>query len=194
MFLERDEMKFAILYTLKQNIEPMNMADLCEILTWEKEVMGYFDLAVMLHELIEDGYVIKKFYRDEEAFTLSQKGIDTNEFFFTRVPASIRGKIDAAVHQMKYDSQVDPNAVITDVIPVAHGRYMAALQILDAGSPLLELRIDLGSRGNAARGAGQMKKKAEVIYQSVLQLLDGGGENEYNDSNDDAKLMKSDEG
>ena len=71
---------------------------------------------------------------------------------------------------------------------------MAALQILDAGSRLLELRIDLGSRGNAARGAGQMKKKAEVIYQSVLQLLDGGGENEYNDSNDDAKLMKSDEG
>ena len=34
MFLEHDEMKFAILYTLEKNIEPISMPALCDILTW----------------------------------------------------------------------------------------------------------------------------------------------------------------
>ena len=46
MFLERDEMKFAVLYTLKRYVEPASMGQLTEILTWEKEVMGYFELAI----------------------------------------------------------------------------------------------------------------------------------------------------
>ena len=54
MFLERDEMKFAILYTLKRYTEPITMSALSEILAWDRNVMGYFDLAVLLGELTED--------------------------------------------------------------------------------------------------------------------------------------------
>lgn len=176
MFLERDEMKFAILYTLRRNVEPMNMANLCEVLTWEKEVMGYFDLAVMLNELLEDGYVIRKYYRNDEAFTLSEKGTDTNEFFFERVPKSIRERIKVAIAQKKYDEQIDPNAVTAEIIPVAQHQYMASLQMLEANRPILELRIEAGHRAEAEKMAKSLKQNAAAVYAAIMKLLDGESE------------------
>ena len=174
MFLERDEMKFAILYTLKRYVEPVNMPDLCEILTWDKEVMGYFDLAVMLNELIEDGYVETKYYRNDQSFYLSPKGEDTNDFFFERVPKSIRRRIDEAVGAIKFADQADPNAVKTEILPVAPYPYMASLQMLDASTPLLELQVFAGSRAEAEKAAKALKKHAADIYSDVIRRIGNG--------------------
>ena len=171
MFLERDEMKFAILYTLKRYAEPINMPALSEILTWGRDVMSYFDLAVMLEELIEDKYVETKYYRGDRCFYLSGRGIDTNEFFFERVPKSIRRKIDEAVGAIKFADQVDPNAVKTEILPVAAQQYMASMQMLDSGSPLLELKIFAGSRAEAEKTANALKSNASAIYEAIVNEI-----------------------
>lgn len=168
MFLERDEMKFAILYTLKRYTEPITMSALSEIVAWDRNVMGYFDLAVLLGELTEDNYVEEKYYRNNKCFCLSSRGADTNEFFFERVPKSIRRKIDEAVGSIKFSEQADPNAVTAEIYPVASQQYMASLQMLDAGTPLLELRIFAGSRAEAERAAAVLKKQANVIYDDIV--------------------------
>lgn len=169
--MEHDEMKFAILYTLKKYVEPISMPDLSKILTWDKEVMGYFDLSILLNELIEDGYVESKYYRDDRAFALSTRGESTNDFFFERVPRSIRNRIDDAVGKMKFEEQ-DPNAVITHVLPVGVEQYMAEIQMLDANTPMMELRIHMGSRGQAERAAKKLKEQMPEIYAELLQRLE----------------------
>lgn len=171
MFLEHDEMKFAILYTLKKYVEPIAMTELCDILTWEKQVMNYFDLALMLNELIEDGFVDSKFYRNERAFMLSEKGEETNSFFFERIPPSIRGKIDSEVSQRKYEEQYNPNAVSTEIIPVAPHQYMAVLSMLDANVPMLELKIHTGSRAESEQAAKILKKEADNIYKDIIKRI-----------------------
>ncbi len=171
MFLEHDEMKFAILYTLEKNIEPISMPSLCDILTWEKQVMNYFDLALMLNELIEDGFVESKFYRDERAFTLSERGKETNMFFFERVPKSIRDRIDSAISEIKFEEQVNPNAVTTEIIPVAPHQYMAAINMLDANLPLLELKIYAGSRADAENASKVLSKEADEIYKMIVAKI-----------------------
>lgn len=110
--MEHDEMKFSILYTLDKYVEPITMTELCDILTWEKQVMNYFDLALMLNELIEDGFVQSKFYRDEHAFSLTEKGTETNSFFFERIPPSVRRRIDSVISERKYDEQYNPTRSI----------------------------------------------------------------------------------
>ncbi len=167
MFLEHDEMKIAILYTLEKNVAPLSMPALCDILTWDKQVMNYFDLALMLNELIEDGFVDSKFYRDERCFTPSEKGRETNAFFFERVPPSIRGKIDSAISEIKFEEQINPNAVTTEVIPVAAHQYQAGLNMLDASVPMLELRIHAGSRADAERAAKRLLPDA-MRYTNML--------------------------
>lgn len=168
MFLERDEMKFAILYTLKRYVEPVDMQNLSEVLTWEKEVMGYFDLAVMLNELIEDGYVEQKYYKNNQSFCLSDKGKDTNDFFFERIPKSIRKKIESQVALIKFADQADPNAVKTEILPVAPYQYMASLQMLDAGTPILEMKVFAGSKAEAEKAAKALKKNADDIYKDII--------------------------
>lgn len=174
MYLERDEMKFTILYTLKQFVEPVKMSELEEILTWEKEVMGYFDLAILLDELIEDGYVVETHYRNEKSFALSSKGKDTNQFFSKRVPGSVRRHIDETVGSIKYEEQTDPHAIRTEILPVTEGSYMAALQILDANTPLMELRLFAGSQKEAEKVAKKLKKQAKEIYQDMILRIGGG--------------------
>ncbi len=171
MFLEHDEMKFAILYTLEKNVEPISMPALCDILTWEKQVMNYFDLALMLNELIDDGFVESKFYRDERAFTPSEKGRETNQFFFERVPKSIRDRIDNAVSAIKFEEQVNPNAVITEIIPVALHQYMASLNMLDANLPLLEIKVHIGSRADAEHAAKALERHADDIYKLIIDKI-----------------------
>ncbi len=181
MFLERDEMKFAILYTLKRYVEPATMPQLSEILTWDNKVMGYFDLAIMINELIEDGYVEKTHYRSIEAFLLSEKGKDTNDFFFERVPGSIRRHIEETVASMKYQEQVDPHAIKSEILPVAPQQYMASLQMLDGGTPLLELQIFSGSRAEAEQTAKALKKQAAEIYRDIIHRI-GGTDRSHFDS------------
>ncbi len=171
MFLERDEMKFAILYTLKRYVEPVDMQNLSEVLTWEKEVMGYFDLAVMLNELIEDGYVEQKYYKNNQSFCLSDKGKDTNDFFFERIPKSIRKKIESQVALIKFADQADPNAVKTEILPVAPYQYMASLQMLDAGTPILEMKVFAGSKAEAEKAAKSLKKNADDIYKDIISKI-----------------------
>ncbi len=177
MFLKHDEMKFAILYTLKKNNAPIDMEVLCKVLTWEKEVMNYFNFAIMLNELIDDGYVSRTFYRNEESCALTPKGADTNEFFYERVPGSVRTHIDEEIGRLKFDTQTDPNACTTDVVPVGTNRYMATLNMLDGGAEMFKLSIDMGGYNEATRASKKLEEKAEEIYRTVLKMLDYEDEN-----------------
>ena len=171
MFLERDEMKFAILYTLEKYVEPISMPALCDILTWEKQVMNYFDVAIMLNELIDDGFIESKFYRDERSFALSERGKETNSFFYERVPKSVRDRILKAISNAKYEEQYNPNAVITEVIPIGEHQYMASIKMLDAHVPMLELQVNAGSRLEAEKAVGLLREEAENIYKDIIEKI-----------------------
>ena len=171
MFLEHNEMKFAILYTLNKYEEPITMPNLCDILAWEKQVMNYFDVALMLNELIEDEFVETKFYKDERAFLLSEKGTETNEFFFERVPNSIRHRIDDAIKAIKFEEQYNPNAVISEIVPVAPHQYMASVKMLDANVPILELSVNVGSRAEAERASKIIEGKSDEIYKYIIDKI-----------------------
>ncbi|MCI5893324.1 MAG: DUF4364 family protein [Clostridiales bacterium] len=172
MFLENDEMKFAILYTLKVYNHPVSLEKLARILTWDEDVMSYFDLTILLSELIEDSFIERLYYLNEECVRLSSRGEDTAEFFSERVPGSIRQRIKETADRDSFDEKTNPNAVISEIIPVALNRYMAELKILDAGTSIFELRMDVGRRAEAERAKEILKSKSEEIYAYLCKILD----------------------
>lgn len=172
MFLENDEMKFAILYTLKVYNHPVALEKLARVLTWDEDVMSYFDLTILLSELIEDSFIERLYYLNEECVKLSPRGDDTAEFFSQRVPASIRQRIKELADKDNFDEKTNPNAVMSEIIPIAINRYMAELKLLDSGAPILELRIDVGQRSEAERVKDILKSKSEEIYAYLCKILD----------------------
>ena len=170
MYLEKEEMKFAVLYAVKQFKAPLSMSLTYEIFTWDKEIMEYFDLSQALAELIEGGYIVQKFYRNEEAYCLTESGESAYVFFKERIPKSIRTRIDDAIGRVKYDELVDPNAVRTDVVFAAEEQYMAKLSISEGKAPMLDLSINVGKRHMAERVAAYMKENSQKIYEEILRL------------------------
>ncbi len=170
MYLEKEEMKFAVLYAIRQYKAPMQESRLYEIFTWDKEIMEYFDLSEVLLELTEDKYIFKKFYRNEESLCLTELGDEAYTFFTNRVPASIRERIDSSIGEIKYAEISDPNAVRTEVIPVAEEQYMARCSISENKIPVLELSINMGKRVYAQKVADYLKNNADQIYEEILKI------------------------
>ncbi len=176
MFLEKDEMKFAILYALRQYPHPLSLTRITELMTWDENVMSYFDLTIMLSELIEDGFIERLYYRDEECVRLTGKGVDADGFFSGRVPPSIRARIRSVASREDFDEKTNPNSVTAVTEPLGEGRYAAALTMLDRGEPMLELKIDAGNRVQAGRTARLLKKNAAEIYKYICKTLDENGQ------------------
>lgn len=172
MFLENDEMKFAILYTLKVYTYPLSLEKLARVLTWDEEVMSYFDLTILLSELIEDKFIERLYYLNEECVKLTELGLDTDEFFSKRIPLSIRQRIKETAARDNFDEKTNPNAVLSDILPVSVNRYMTELKILDAGSPILELKMEIGQKAQAEKARDVFKKKSQEIYAYLCKILD----------------------
>ena len=170
MYLEKEEMKFAVLYAVKQYKAPIRMSLTYEMFTWDKNIMEYFDLSEVLAELLEDGYIYQKFYRNEEAFCLTESGEAAFRYFKDRVPFSIRTRIDEAIGRVKYDELVDPNAVRAEVLPVSEDQYVARCSIIEDKVPVLELSLNMGKKIQAERVAEYFKKNSKKIYDEILRL------------------------
>ncbi len=170
MYLEKEEIKFAVVYTVKQYKAPLSMSRIYEILTWDKEVMEYFDLSEALMELSEDGYIYKKYYRNEEAFCLTEKGREAYLYFKSRVPFSIRARIDNAIGTVKYTELADPNAVRAEVSLAAEEQYAVRCCITEDRVPMLELSLNVGTKPQAERAAAYFKENADLIYKEILKL------------------------
>ncbi len=170
MYLEKEEMKFAVLYAIRQHKAPVQESRLYEIFTWDKDIMEYFDLSEALAELLEDGYIIKKFYLNEECLTLSESGGAAHIYFQDRIPYSIRQRIDSAIGRIKYDELADPNAISAEVVFAAEEQYMAKCSISENRVPILELSLNMGKRSNAQRVANYFKKNADKIYEEILKI------------------------
>ncbi len=170
MYLEKEEMKFAVLYAIKQYKAPIRMSLTYEMFTWDKEIMEYFDLSEVLAELLEDGYIYEKYYRDEKAFCLTESGEAAYLYFKNRIPYSIRVRIDEAIGKVKYDELVDPNAVRAEVLLAAEEQYMAKCCIIEDKVPVLELSLNMGKKIHAERVAEYFRKNSQKIYEEILKL------------------------
>ncbi len=170
MYLEKEEMKFSVLYAIRQFKAPMSESRIYEIMTWDKQIMEYFDLSGVLAELKEDGYIKNTFYRNEEALCLTEIGEQADLFFKNRVPASIRERIDSAIGHIKYNELADPNAVRGEVVLAAEERYMAKCSICENKVPVLELSLTMGKKVQAQKVADYFKAHADEIYEGILKL------------------------
>ena len=170
MYLDKYEEKFAVLYTVKIFATPIDITRLFEIMTWEKQVMEYFELSEILFELLEDGYIEKKYHRGEAAYILTKKGDEALELFESRIPPSVKERINDAVGRIKYELFA-PDFVKAEVYP-GDGGSVLRCSIAEDGQLLFEMNINFGSsKLSASVAAENFKEKGQQIYREILKLM-----------------------
>ena len=170
-FLENEEIKFVILYTIWRYETPIPFEEINVILTWENQILDYFTLAEKFGELCGDEFVMKSFTENREKYALTARGIEAVEFFSNRIPPSIKRMIDASIGSIKYDSLVSPPTIASEVVPVTSaGQFSVRNSIIDDGVTLLNMEMFVGDRDVAVNISKHFKANATEIYQSILRL------------------------
>lgn len=172
MYLDKSEERLAVMFILKKYEVPLIATKLYEIMTWEKQVMEYFELAEILTELSEDKFIEKKFYRGSEAYVLTDKGAEALDLFSARIPPAARNRISDAVDKIKFDTIIDPNLVEAEVYNLGPGENIMRCRISENGKNKLELMLDFGaSKLSANLSAEYFKKNASEIYKKIIEAI-----------------------
>ena len=117
-----------------------------------------------------DNYIYQKYYRNEESLCLTERGEEAYTFFKSRIPFSIRERIDSAIGRVKFDEIADPNAVRAEVVLAAEGQYMAKCSINENKVPIMELSLNMGKKNHAERVAKYFRENADEIYEEILRI------------------------
>lgn len=172
MYLEKSEEKFTVLYTVKTYETPIDITRLFEIMTWEKQVMEYFELSEIVFELSEDGYIEKKYYRDEEAYVLTEKGEEALRLFSVRIPPSVKERINDAIGKVKYDEVYSSDYIKAEVLPSGQDSFDLRCSIGTSGKNIFEMIVNFeNSKLSAKKAAENFKANGSEIYNKILKLI-----------------------
>lgn len=171
MYLEKTEERLAVMFILQKYEAPLNVTKLYEIMTWEKQVMEYFELSETIMELSEDKYIEKTFYRNSEAYVLTPKGKEALDLFSAKIPPVAKARISDAVDKIKFDTIIDPNLVEAEVYSLGTTENLVRFRISENGKDKIELMLNFGPEKLSANlSAEHLKKNATEVYKKILDI------------------------
>ena len=161
--------KLLILYVLEETNMDLTNSQITQVIL-ETEVMNYFSLQQFLSQLMEDNFL--KIYEDsnKEYYTLTKKGIDTLEYFLSRIPDQIKEKLDEYIRLNKENLLADTQ-VKSSFVKQSDNEFIVNLRVIENQSNLIDLNLNVSSEKQAKLICDNWKKNASYMYAEIIDLL-----------------------
>ncbi|TQY42062.1 DUF4364 family protein, partial [Clostridioides difficile] len=98
--------KLLILYILEKIKMDLTNSQITQVVL-ETEMMNYFSLQQLLSQLMESKFLTTYKDSDREYYALTQRGVESLEYFFNRIPTSVTEKIDKYIDSNKENLLAD---------------------------------------------------------------------------------------
>jgi hypothetical protein len=159
------QLKLLILYILNHLIEPVDMAQLTDLVLCDDGV-DYFQFTEALADLVTSGHVTY----EEGRYTITQKGRKNCQVCESSIPYSVRVKCDRSTGSinaiLRRNSQVK-----AAVIPRSGEEYTVRLSLSDDQGAVISMDLLSYSEEQSQRLAENFKAHAEEIYNAILTSL-----------------------
>ena len=136
----------------------------------DKGVMSYFDLALALHELVDEGQLVRTNHPLDYLYTLTNTGLETLSFFINRLPHSkvvlIRDRAPAWKQRFQREKQY-----AAKVTQNASGEYVVRLSLVEGNVARLSIDLPVPEHAMAERMARRWPEHAGEVYQHLLEAL-----------------------
>ena len=136
----------------------------------ENDIMTYFDLALALPELVNEGHAAKVSHPTDSLYQITEAGLEALSFFINRLAHSkvrlICETAPAWRERFKAEKQYSAK-----VVQNPGGEYVAQLRLMDGDTTALALDIPAPERRLADQLADAWPKHAGEIYQYVMNTL-----------------------
>ncbi|EPZ53823.1 hypothetical protein H477_4662 [[Clostridium] sordellii ATCC 9714] len=113
-----------------------------------------------------------KIYEDsnKEYYTLTKKGIDTLEYFLSRIPDQIKEKLDEYIRLNKENLLADTQ-VKSSFVKQSDNEFIVNLRVIENQSNLIDLNLNVSSEKQAKLICDNWKKNASYMYAEIIDLL-----------------------
>lgn len=165
----RDELdlKLLVLYIMSKAAAPLTFLQLLDLALCDAGV-NYFSLTQAVDHMVETGQLVK----EEERYSLTEKGRRNSEICQNSLPYSVRMHCDENLVRVNQDlrRQAQVQTAITDH---EEGTCTLRLRLNDVGSPLLDLELLVPDRPQAIAMSQRFQTDPAALYHAIVAHLQG---------------------
>lgn len=135
--------------------------------------MNYFALEEYIRNLIEVGDLAELEIEKDRVYSLNPSGEETIGFFESKIPYSIREKLDNFVKIV--NEKANPtNEISADYYPINEKEYSVVLKIMENNVTMLNLDVYIGDKETAKKAAEYFATNVNEAYTRILQIVTDG--------------------
>lgn len=168
-FTEPSEVKLIILYIIKNYAEAIDNGQITDIFM-DYEFVDYFTMQQYLDELVGTNLVDIDLQDKLRLYFLTGHGEEAYNAYIHKIPVSVREKLLLTIKEYKKGER-NASDVSASFRPFNELSYAAELSIREAGFPLLDIHMSVGSKDTAREVCERFKENPQKVYEALLELL-----------------------
>lgn len=161
--------KLIVLYMLDKLDFPLTNGQISEFIL-DKGYTNYFTLQQALSEMVEARFIREETTHNRTFYHLTEEGAETIQFFRNNISSAIQEDIDTFLLEKKYELK-NQVSVKADYYPTKNNEYAIRCQIIENGSPLIDLTLTMPTEEEAATVANNWNHKNQEIYAQIMANL-----------------------
>ena len=167
------ENKLILLYLLQQAGLPLQL-DLITVLVTEQDWMYYFDMCQHPLDLSESGLIATRVLGGESFYIITPEGRESLTHFQSRIPFSIREKIDAYVRE-NHAELAAPTHIHATFHQREDGDFLIRLSLTEEDThEIFSMALMARDRREAAQICQEFRKRGPSLYAQVVHQLTSG--------------------
>ena len=165
--------KLILLYVFDQMEIPVTTETLNEMCCSQNNWLTYMTLTEILPELVDARFLVSSSNGNTEYYKITQEGRDCLNYFFMKVPSSIRKEIGAYIKKNRQTFK-RKQEYFKDYFKNRDGTYTVSLKIIDPDSTKLELKLNVANRAEAITVFKKWNDSASEVYADIYKILIDG--------------------
>ena len=163
-------LKLILLYVLDQMEIPVTNETLNEMCCSQNNWLSYMTLTEVLPELVDARFVVSCTNAGTEYYKITQEGRDCLNYFFMKIPSSIRKDIGTYIKSNR-QSYKRKQEYFRDYYKNRDGTYTVNLKIIDPTCSKLELKLNVSNRAEAITVFKKWNESASDVYSAIYKIL-----------------------
>lgn len=164
------EIKLIILYSIKKLKQSPSYTVLGRVVTGSANI-NYFEIQHYISELLNLKTIEEYKVDNETVYSLTHSGEEMCEFFATRIPGSIRQKIEDAAYEINNDKSRE-NRIYANYIPINEIEYKVNCGIMENNLKLLDFEMYAGSKDRAKKICEYFKEHTSEFYTELIGIVE----------------------
>lgn len=161
--------KLIVLYMLEKVDFPLTNGQISEFIL-EKGYTTYFTLQQAISEMIDSGFIRVETTHNRTLYHLTEDGAETIRFFRNNISPAIQEDINTFFAEKRYHLKNEVS-VKADYYQNRNLEYDVRCQILERGTPLVDLTLTVPTEDVASTVANNWNTKNQELYALIMEHL-----------------------